>query len=114
MTNAEKYLKDGVSVNELCYELSSYCSSIKFNGFTARKLEGFFNRPVKLRLTEDERVILRNLQPEITLIGRTGANELFIAIDSTDEFVDFYCYDHLFQFIKENEEYEIKELLKGE
>ncbi len=24
-----------------------------------------------------------------------------IAIDSTNEFVDFYCYDHLFQFIKE-------------
>lgn len=103
MTNAEKYLKDNVSNFEIAQSLGKYLSKevAEDDNHIKNLIMTFFIEEATPTLTEDERVILRNLQPEITLIGRNGANELFIAIDSTNEFVDFFCYDHLFQFIKE-------------
>ena len=104
MTNKDKFLKDGVSVEEFIEDMfsSHYAEEVDRVLYLNRgSIDYWLKTTSKPTLTEDEIVILKNLQPEITLIGRNGANELFIAIDSTNEFVDFFCYDHLFQFIKE-------------
>lgn len=61
MTNAEKYLKDGVDIEKLADEI------LKFNAETFERertcfndnLEKFFKQQAQPTLTEDERVILR-------------------------------------------------------
>ena len=79
-------------------------------------------------LTEDERVILRNMNKDFKWIFRDIFNNLIIQKkkprrfkDKNNEFVlegiyvPLYCYKHLFKFIKfEDEPYNIEELLKGE
>ena len=70
----------------------------------------WLNEQVKPTLTEDERVILRNLRYEkgayeYTKIGRTELDSEencdLILIDSDNESVWWGEYGHLFQFIKE-------------
>lgn len=83
----------------------------------------------KSLLSEDERVILRNLDKKWKWIARDMEdNNLHIytleptkVIDcwnvaGLDNYENFYIYNHLFQFIKWNdkEPYNIEELLKGE
>lgn len=79
-------------------------------------------------LTEDERVILRNLDKKWKWIARDEDTRLTIFSrkpqkeyykwDVTDvmDFENFYIFNHLFQFIKwtDKEPYNIEELLKGE
>ena len=104
MTNADRFLKDGVATEELIGEMETslcvpYC-----------EVASFWNKQIKPSLTEDERVILRNLRYEkgayeYTKIGRTEldseGNCDLILIDSDDESVWWGEYGHLFQFIKE-------------
>lgn len=122
MTNSEKYLKDGVDV-EFVDEFEKFCAKQTGNQASSVRLIQFLSRAVTPTLKEDERVILRNLRYEkgayeYTKIGRTeldseGRCDL-ILIDSDNESVWWGEYGHLFQFIKNGEEYSIKELLKGE
>ena len=108
MTNAEKYLKEGVDVWQLANEIKKYSeNTIQLMPFN---IEEFFKQQVKPTLTEDERVILKNLRCEkgayeYTKIGRTDldseGNCDLILIDSDDESVWWGEYGHLFQFIKE-------------
>lgn len=79
-------------------------------------------------LTEDERVILRNMNKDFKWIFRDIFNNLIIQKKKpkrvkhrNNEFilegvyVPLYCYKHLFKFIKfEDEPSNIEELLKGE
>ena len=58
----------------------------------------------KLHLTEDERVILRNIQKGLLrkgIISRTKTGELLVYIQETGEIIELYIFNHLFQFIKE-------------
>ena len=93
MTNAEKYLKDGVK-EQLIKELSIY----------GGELNEFFEEQAKPTLTEDERVILRNLD-SYTKIGRTekdvaGYTDVYIEDENACESL-FMFKSNLFQFIKE-------------
>ena len=60
MTNAEKYLKDNVSVEEF---INAIINSVTDIGGTY-SLEKWLNNETKPTLTEDERVILRNIDKQ--------------------------------------------------
>lgn len=102
MTNSEKYLKDGVDVWQLANEIKKYSeNTIQLMPFN---IEAFFKQEAKITLTEDERVILRNIQKGLFregFISRTAGNELFVFIKETGETIELYIFNHLFQFIKE-------------
>lgn len=94
MTNTEKYLKDNVSVEEFLQAVIEHCSK-----GTKYSIETFLNEEAKPTLTEDERVILRNIDKHFyTKIFRNEC--LFLRGKHTSDLV-FTQYDHLFQFIKE-------------
>lgn len=103
MTNGDKFLKDGVSAREFIEALEKY-------GADTNEIKTFLIEQARPTLTEDERVILKNLRYEkgayeYTKIGRTeldseGRCDL-ILIDSDNESVWWGEYGHLFQFIKE-------------
>ena len=105
MTNKDKYLKDNVSVEELCFELAKYCTRINFNGFTSRKLKEYFESTTTPTLTEDERVILRNLEPKMwNTILREDNGDIAFGYKLSKRYRSLgRCefYNHLFQFIKE-------------
>lgn len=122
MTNIDKYLKEGVSVEELARKIDQYCydneTPDEDTGLSTEELVAmFFEEEIKPTLTEDERVILRNLnKEEFTHIGRHYLGDLFLKYKAgtiLNEY-NFEAYTHLFQFIQEGEEYSIEELLKGE
>ena len=77
MTNKDYFLKDNVSVEEIGKEFFEYlksegiygCNSINISNY----LEKFLNSEAKPTLTEDERVILRNLKKKYKYIGKDGA-----------------------------------------
>ena len=98
MTNAEKYLKDGVSVKEFARVI------LEETTFDPKQEDiiAFLNKPCKPTLTEDERVILKYVDGEYTHIQR--ADGLWL-IHYEDEYtvhqMSFEMYAHLFQFAKE-------------
>ena len=112
MTNAEKYLKDEVNVEEFVNELQKYYSNyIDKKGYSGVQdlnkyiVIDFFNAPVQPTLIEDERVILRNIDTRLyPTIKRTKMGEIIVISNAKcgDDIICYmYCYDHLFQFIKE-------------
>lgn len=104
MTNAEKYLKDGVDVWKLANEIKKYSeNTIQLMPFN---IEEFFKQQVKPTLTKDERVILRNLHEEYKHIRRNEMGNLYIGVDY------FGMYDNLFQFIKERRRIRDKGVIK--
>ncbi len=102
MTNAEKYLKDEVIESDFPDLLTEYIlNSSNDNSINIRQaIYDFFNEKVKPTLTEDERVILRNIQQEWKTIfrGNLGTLELH---NGKGGWTAFYPMSHLFQFIKE-------------
>lgn len=103
MTNADKYLKDGKVTEELIGEMETslcvpYC-----------EVANFWNKQIKPTLTEDERVILRNLDEKWTYIYRDRWGIICLVdfkldkeeIKNGDYGIEFEAYNHLFQFIKE-------------
>lgn len=108
MTNKDKYLKDGVDVEEFICGLRDYLDSHNDNYDTSNLINNYLNKTVKPTLTEDEKVILRNLQQEIyKYIGRDDRGYLYIAKRNKNDFsgrgMNLAVYDvfgHLFQFIK--------------
>jgi len=114
MNNVDKFLKDGVKeefIKAINEELD-YAGN-QFN------IEKFLNEQVKPILSEDERVILRNIKGKPKYIAREEDYRL-MAYDEVEKNETRRIYDngremssfaHLFQFIKEGEEYEIRELL---
>lgn len=123
MTNAEKYLRDEADVYDFLQEYARWYYSKHKRLTVTTELEDFLTDTVKPILTTAERVILSNLRCEkgayeYIKIGRTEldseGNCDLILIDSDNESVWWGEYGHLFQFIKEGEEYNIKELLGDE
>ena len=110
MTNAEKYLKEGVSVEEFVKEIWGHSYNIpeargdkdyKHCIMYGSEVERILNEPITPTLTEDERVILRNIENYI-FIGRDRENALYVS-DRTgihSAYIDG-LFDSLFQFIKE-------------
>jgi len=83
MTNAERYLKDGVVQN----------------------IDDFFKQQAKPTLTEDEKVVLRNIKKDYKYIGKIkflGVEVLYVSQkEKAEDFTTLSAFDHLFQFIKE-------------
>ena len=115
MTNAEKYLKDNVSVEEFASAIVRHkAGRITNENIIKHEIEdivNWLNTPITPTLTEDERVILRNIKllPQNKyVIGRTptGWQDIYIKKVPREEFSEdtllyFPIYNHLFQFIKE-------------
>lgn len=122
MTNAEKWLKDGVNVTELANNLFSF--AIVNHGINtlnySKCIADFFKEEVKPTLTEDEKVILRNIKIHdcskvySLKITRACDNDLWLKVEGKSNkikhlgiFIDINGsipidqYSHLFQFIKE-------------
>lgn len=98
MTNGDKYLKDGVDVEELAAKIIEY----GVFGDTAtwkQAIIEFMNKQVKPTLTEDEKVILRNVDKEMTMIRRCVNGDLDV-FDNEGIFLYLHIFNHLFQFIK--------------
>ena len=93
-----------------------------YEDYTCKEL--LWERKEKPKLTEDEKIILRNLPKEYKWIARDLSGMVYIFIERPEKgqaiwygcgqpMIPFY---HLFQFIKweDDEPYLIEELLKGE
>lgn len=103
MTNADKFLKDGVSAREFIEALEKY-------GADTNEIKTFLIEQATPTLTEDERVILRNIKNEEykNTIGREddttyqkGKLYLRSKYSEAKAFAISTLYNHLFQFIKE-------------
>ena len=105
MTNKDKFLKDGVSVEELADKLTKKIQSTEkygfYDNFVNDILIKFFKAKDIPTLTEDERVILRNIKKEYKFIRRLNG-VLWLEEDKNyDSWAGSLPYAHLFQFIKE-------------
>lgn len=99
MTHENKYLKDGVDVGELIEEFMEHY--YKSSDTLEMALLTFFEPPVNPTLTEDEKVILRNIAPKFEYIKRASTERLFIiALKDNAVKIGFEAFDHLFQFIQ--------------
>ena len=103
MTNAEKYLKDNVSVEKFAVGLARY---FRIHNTDTRTyldiINGYLNKKAKPTLTEDERVILRNLK-QFNVIGR-GADFIYVSLAESPTYKSertYIPFAGLFQFIKE-------------
>ena len=109
MTNAEKYLKDNASVEEMKKDFFDYLVSDGVYGCNSKnivqKWEDFLNTPTKPQLTEDERVILRNIPKEYIKIRREKyTKNIYVEKEKVEKEEDWeilLVFNHLFQFIKE-------------
>ena len=130
MTYADKYLKDGVdenTIDDLAVEMVRFfdeefrkIDSKRFTSVVPSFITKFFAQPIKPTLTEDEKVILRNIPTKYQFIGRNNHSILqtcgrywkkcwtvLYLSKITKHNDDCYCeeaidelYNHLFQFIK--------------
>lgn len=78
------------------------------------RLANFFNEKDMI-LSEDERVILRNMPKEYKYISRQiETSDLFLTErkGGMGKGICIFEFNHLFQFIKNGEEYSLEELLK--
>ena len=106
MTNAEKYLT--VSTKEFKNAIINTQGDI--GGLYS--LEKWLDTEVKPTLTEDERVILRNIKGYTTIIRNVENN---IQVENGDgSFACLCAFNNLFEFIKIGEKYSIEELLGDE
>lgn len=100
MTNEQKFLKEGKR-NEFIKLINEELDNAggQFN------IEEFLNKQVKPTLTEDERVILRNIDKKYRTILRQHKNIWIAENNDGIRIYHGYCFDYynsnLFQFIKE-------------
>lgn len=96
-----------------------------YKDYTCQEL--LWERKEKPKLTDDEKAILSNIDKCYKYIARDESNRLYIykekpyknnihwsSNDINDDFLDFYMFDNLFQFIKweDEEPYLIEDLLE--
>lgn len=104
MTNADKFLREGVVAEELWKKFQEYYYKNKSKeNDVGKAFINFFKQQATPTLTEAERVILENVGKDYQRIERDDECLWVRGVD-TDGFMAtcyFKCYDHLFQFIKE-------------
>ena len=106
MTNAEKYLKDGVDSRYFATALYKFIlqgSNTSEENSILGYINTFLDLPVQPTLTEDERVILRNIDIKaFKTIGRRKSGGLYVRFIFQGETYNADIFnDNLFQFIKE-------------
>ncbi len=105
MTNAEKFLKDGISIEELIFDIINFekCWNRKDFDKEVKRIKKFFFTSLTPTLTEDERVIL-NFIKNFDYIGRDERG-LYYKLQDEDvkekTAVIYNLTTNLFQFIKE-------------
>lgn len=105
MRNADKYLKDGVeNIESLIKDFFHFIGCIEDSN-RYNNIYQFFLNEVKPTLTEDEIVILRNIDKKYKVILRQH-NKIWIMEDNDGEKIYHgYCLDYyesnLFKFIQE-------------
>lgn len=118
MTNAEKYLKDEVDVEEFIGEFNDFISKQTESQSAYVRLAQFLKYPAKPPLTENEKVILRNIPKEFVKIKRENhTGNIFVEkekVENEEDWQFLIVYNHLFKFIRGGEEYKISELLGDE
>ena len=100
-TLADLYLKDGVDVGELARNLYHYFEEEGQN--YPCDIVNFFDKPIKPILSEDEKVILRNIDKNFIVIGRDDRGNLYTntnAKRTDDIYYEISIFEHLFQFIQ--------------
>ena len=109
MTNADKYFKEGANigifVTQLVKRISHFDSCKYYSGDMAQEIALFLNEQLTPTLTEDERVILRNIK-NVGFNDKIGRwkEDGKLYLKGTAEMKAFAIntmYAHLFQFIKE-------------
>ena len=103
MTNAEKYLKDGVTIKEFAVEITKQISKWDELSYYSNNIENdiidFLSTEAKPTLTEDERVILKNMDTKnYTHLYRT---DNLIFLKNKKEHLYWIPFSNNFQFIKE-------------
>ena len=105
MTNKDKFLRDGVSVEEFARDIfkNANISQLEYIPvIDENSLKRYLRKQNTPTLTEDERVILRNIDKEYDKIGRQdGEIMLRDNGDYLSAWLHFRGYNHLFQFIQE-------------
>ncbi len=114
-----RFTNNGVEINDNYWmERPSFLTPILNKKYTIKKL------PKKPKLTEDEKVILRNIPEKYKYIARDNSGALYIYKGkpykereewySVFRFNELNLFQHLFQFIKweDKEPYKIQELLE--
>ena len=99
MTNAEKYLKDGVSPKAMWYEFKNWYNDTQCTCAYGEAIEIFMKDMAKPTLTEDEKVILKNIDKEMTMIRRCINGDLDV-FNNDEHFLYLHIFNHLFQFIQ--------------
>lgn len=103
MTNADKYLKDGVDVEELTNGILEYNEQNR-NCTFYENMRSFWKAEIKPTLTEDEKVILRNIRGLESIYRSTGEDgDLRVTCIECKGYISEYwinAFNHLFQFIK--------------
>lgn len=111
MTNGEKYLKDGKDIKEIANKINKAYLNNEDNVVVT--ICNWFNDLANPTLTENERVIL-NFIKNFDYIGRDEKGLYYKLQDKDVKEKTAIIYNlttNLFQFIKNGEEYSIKELL---
>ena len=109
MTNADKYLKDGVKLEDFAIWLSNALFERRIGvDIQPKAIADCLANTIKPQLTEDERVILSNINIDnFNCIGKDKiTSELYLAPFkdcSCDDRVYWFesMFSYLFQFIKE-------------
>ena len=101
MTNSEKYLKDGVDVEGFIQELLKIQFFDNATDIDKVRLETFFKAEVMPTLTEDEKVILRNIDKKYKVLEIENGELRISTGRPSYNFHLFTEFQHLFQFIKE-------------
>ena len=129
MKNIEKYYSEFMNkshINPNCYWFkvirgNEYCDG-RSCGQCGEEFLEWLNEEYKepIKLTEDERVILKNMSVDYRYIGRDKNGDLYIYRNKPerDNFVKamkFNVYNHLFQVIKwtDKKPYKIKDILEN-
>ena len=103
MTNGEKYLKDGETGNFVQAFSCWYYGITRELENADKMLVQFLKEQAKPTLTEDERVILRNIK-KFNVIGRDAAGFVYVSIEKSPTYKSertYLPFADLFQFIKE-------------
>ena len=120
MTRANKYNLTKKQVKELIKEIKKYLECPYEGGPCTKSIENFFNEQFLINITEDEKVILKNIDKKYIRIYRdnTPSHRLML-MSEYDEQGNRWCANlginnNLFKFILPGEEYIISELLEEE
>lgn len=124
MTNAEVYIGDEDLIDQFIDEFNEFVIKNSKNATPLRELiEQFFKQERKPTLTEDERVILRNIKNDNygKYIGRGDSSKvntpalwtLYLRGDDESKAYSIgTMFNHLFQFIKERRRIRDKGVIK--